>query len=96
MVLLAAPHLSVTLCLSYICAASVSRLGSSPAKMTISDALLLSYVSICPVLLEVTRHETFTHVAYYTFSMQTRQAGGFIDSSHTAAKHERAFVPQVK
>lgn len=33
-VLLAAPHLSVTLCLSYICAASVSRLGSSPAKMT--------------------------------------------------------------
>lgn len=46
---LAAPHLSVTLCLRYICAASVSHLGCPSAKMTVSDVLLLSYVPICPI-----------------------------------------------
>lgn len=48
---LAAPHLSVTFCLRYICAASVSHLGPSPAKMTVSDVLLLSHVPVWTMLL---------------------------------------------
>lgn len=47
---LAAPHLSVTLCLKYICAASVSHLGSSLAKMTQMSYCSLMF-PVCPILL---------------------------------------------
>lgn len=78
---LAAPHLSVTFCLRYICAASVSHPGPSPAKMTVSDVALLSYVPVWPNVIVISRVIRRGHRRIHA-PLQSQQTGGFIGSSN--------------
>ena len=85
---LAAPHLSVTLCLKYICAAAVSHLGSSLAKMTQMSycSLMFPYVQY---YCNFPSHQTRT--LPYTFPLQSQQVGGFIDSSNHTLYQQMCF-----
>lgn len=81
------------LCLTYICAASVSHPGSSPAAMTASDVSPLPYVSV--YYCNFPSHQT--RPCLYTFPLRSQQAAGFIESSnHTLHQQtcERLSVPQ--
>lgn len=79
---LAAPHLSLTFCLRYICAASVSHRGLSPAKMTCLWCLTAPICScMAPILLWFPKSSDKEHCRIHA-SLQSQRTGGFIDSSN--------------